>query len=67
MYSPIMAETNTFTYVHFTLSSLGQVQKKKISRAYCVVQNSWTIYSLKPFIWESRLIMLPSIKQYWIF
>ena len=30
MYSPIMAGTNTCTYVHFTLSSLGQVQKKKI-------------------------------------
>ena len=40
MYSPIMAETNTCTYVHFTLSSLGQVQKKKNSRAYSVVQNS---------------------------
>ena len=40
MYSPIMAETNTCTYVHFTLSSLGQVKKKKNSRAYSVVQNS---------------------------
>lgn len=28
MYCPIMAETNTCTYVHFTLSSLGQVHKK---------------------------------------
>ena len=64
MYSPIMAETNTCTYVHFTLSSLGQVQKKK--KFACILCRSKLVNNIFP-----KAIYLgvtsnnaPSIKQY---
>ena len=63
MYSPIMAGTNTCTYVHFTLSSLGQVQKKKFA---CILCRSKLVNNIFP-----KAIYLgvtsnnaPSIKQY---